>query len=352
MSTLPRCKRGTRRNKKTKECEPTTSKGKPEKDKPEKDKPEKDKPVTNKSVAILPRCPRGSRRNKKTGKCDSNNQRPVASVKALPPLVPLKFTVKNIKVDIPEHLRLLRTMVAHVRQLQSNQELPPFESESDPNYLETKRMRTLARAIDMAVRYLYTDTIPEQTPPNRVELAFTSALVLSAKLEHMENITFDTEETKPIQTAMYTLFGNGNQTYVTPYEVIGKVLGTQSSAFDRHMCLRVCLFVSMFPQMYRFSSELLAKMIVRYFTSYVTTEGNSQRPTEGNSQRPTEGNGAITVSDTIADQEDCDGAFDHLQRNLAFRFAVKSLTVTSTWTRSAYDYPKVVAIIQETLALL
>jgi hypothetical protein len=259
-------------------------------------------------------------------------------------------------------------MVAHVRQLQSNQELPPFESESDPNYLETKRMRTLARAIDMAVRYLYTDTIPEQTPPNRVELAFTSALVLSAKLEHMENITFDTEETKPIQTAMYTLFGNGNQTYVTPYEVIGKVLGTQSSAFDRHMCLRVCLFVSMFPQMYRFSSELLAKMIVRYFTSYVVTEGNSQRPTEGNSQRPTEGNsqrptegnsqrptegnGAITVSDTIADQEDCDGAFDHLQRNLAFRFAVKSLTVTSTWTRSAYDYPKVVAIIQETLALL
>ena len=340
MSTLPRCKRGTRRNKKTKECEPTKKKLFRERSiGPHSILPDAEKPK------VLPRCPKGSRRNKKTGHCDPTHH----------PTVPhrvesdvVRFNSKrtmshtehdpssngfNVNVDIPEHLNLLRTMVAHVRQLQHspNSGLPPFESDTDPNYLQTKRMRTLARAIDTAMRYLYTDATTNQSGPD-TELVFTSALVLSAKLEYMDNITFDSEKTIPIQTAM--LDRQRHASYVTPYELIGNALGTQSNQFERHLCFRVCLFISMFPQMYRFTPGLLAKTIIRYFAQTELSED------------------ALPISDTKADQEDCADVFDYLQRKIPFRYAAKSLTVTSAWTRNAYDYPKVVTILQETLALL
>ena len=66
---LPRCPQGSRRNKKTGECEPYKKKS----------------PKHSPKHSPKKRCPPGSRRNKKTGKCESyKKQSPKQSPKQLP----------------------------------------------------------------------------------------------------------------------------------------------------------------------------------------------------------------------------------------------------------------------------
>lgn len=60
---MPRCPNGTRKNKKTGECEPTDK----------MTKPETTEPISQSAKKSL-RCPKGTRKNKKTGECESTNK--------------------------------------------------------------------------------------------------------------------------------------------------------------------------------------------------------------------------------------------------------------------------------------
>ena len=73
-----RCPRGSRRNKKTGLCvpkgapptQPAITFGPPASKPPTAKKPTAKKPTAKKPTAKKPRCPRGTRRSKKTGECE------------------------------------------------------------------------------------------------------------------------------------------------------------------------------------------------------------------------------------------------------------------------------------------
>ena len=72
-STKKRCPRGTRRNKKTGNCEPpkkSSSSKEPSGPKKSSSSKKRNSPPKNTSNSTIKRCPKGSRRNKKTGICE------------------------------------------------------------------------------------------------------------------------------------------------------------------------------------------------------------------------------------------------------------------------------------------
>lgn len=82
---MPRCKNGTRRNKKTGKCE------------------EKKEKVTQ--VNQLPRCKKGTRRNKKTGKCEEK----IVSTQTSPSMSKLgKIEAKNTPVAMPSKTKTMQ----------------------------------------------------------------------------------------------------------------------------------------------------------------------------------------------------------------------------------------------------
>ena len=110
-----RCPKGTRKNKKTGKCESTTKSisAKPKTPSPAKPKtPSPAKPKTPSPEKKRKRCPKGTRKNKKTGKCESTTKSISAKPKTPSPVKPkTPSPVKPPEKTIPEIIIELRDML-------------------------------------------------------------------------------------------------------------------------------------------------------------------------------------------------------------------------------------------------
>jgi hypothetical protein len=227
-----------------------------------------------------------------------------------------QINVPPIDVDITERLELLRLAVKCFQSSYTPAEITP-----------DLHLQTIAQGISIANRYM---------GKGRTFSAnlFVVSMLLASKLDDVyqldvsDVVALTGMSTAAIVKAESDIAVALDYQFNLPnaYEFLVYYFGAATkppSQQDRHMCLRACLFLMLFPKMYRWRPSVLARAIIAAFTD-------------------------MPISMVGVDQE-CADIVDHLQRSLPFRHAANGLTATRLWVRSAYDPVKLKKVMMEVL---